>query len=179
MLEIVIYGNPILKQPVRKLDGVGDKELALIGAMIETMYAADGVGLAAPQIGESLSLFVIDVDFDREAKHSDRTRNPQVFINPEILWESDEDEPFEEGCLSVPDIRNEVWRPSSIRMKWRDENWEEHEALFEDFEARVIQHEYDHLVQKLFVDRLSAAKRLALAPKLALIRAKGEKQSLN
>ena len=175
MLEILTYGNPILTQPTRELESVGDKELALIGAMIETMYEADGVGLAAPQIGESIRLFVIDVDFDRKAKHRDRTRNPQVFINPKITWESDEDDSFEEGCLSLPDVNAEVWRPYAIRMTWRDENWVEHDAEFDDYEARVIQHEYDHLEQHLFVDRLSTVLKVKVAPKLALLRMKNEK----
>lgn len=175
MLEILTYGHPILSQPTRELTGVGDAELALIGEMIATMYEAEGVGLAAPQIGESLRLFVIDTDFDRDDRHPDRTRNPRVFINPKITWESDEDEPFEEGCLSVPDVKAEVWRPIAIKLSWRDEDWQEHEELFDDFEARVIQHEYDHLQARLFVDCVSAPRRVALAPKLALLRLMGNR----
>jgi len=169
-LEILTYGNPDLTKPNSELEQIGDEELALIGAMIETMYEADGVGLAAPQIGRNLRMFVLDVDFDRDAKHPDETRNPQVFINPKITWESTEDEPFEEGCLSLPNVHAQVWRPSSVRMTWRDDAWEEHDELLEGYLARVAQHEYDHLEQHLFVDRISQNKRLSLAPKLTELR---------
>ncbi len=172
MLEILTYGNPELTKPTVEVQSVGDAELLLIGSMIETMYEANGVGLAAPQVGEHLKLFVLDADFDRNAKDPDETRNPRVFINPVITWESDEDEPFEEGCLSLPDIYAQVWRPKSVRMKWRDDEWIEHEEVLEGYIGRIAQHEYDHLISHLLVDRISQNKRIELAPKLAALRDK-------
>lgn len=166
-LKILHYGHPLLREKAFDVAGVGRRERELIEAMAETMYEARGIGLAATQVGVLQRLFLVDIDRDEEVPGSGRL---QVFINPEIVWESAEDAPFEEGCLSIPGVQAEVYRPKRIKVVARDEHFEPFEIEADDLLARVIQHEKDHLDGVLFVDRLAQAKRAALAGDLNKIK---------
>lgn len=158
------YGDPVLRAKCEEVLDFGDDFQALIQDMFETMDASDGVGLAAPQIGKSLRLFVIDSTLFDEKEESNGVR--QAFINPEILEEAGEQWAFEEGCLSIPDIREDVLRHPKLKIKYKTiENVEKIEE-FEGMSARVIQHEYDHIEGILFVDHISAFKRQLLKSKL-------------
>lgn len=159
VLPIVTYNDPILKQ---KTDPVSEdsKELQLlIDDMFETMYQASGVGLAAPQIGKSIQIFVMDADAITEEMEDEADAGPITLINPEIIKEDDEKVRLEEGCLSIPEVRDEVTRPKSITVKYRDRDFNEQTLDASGWVARVIQHEYDHLQGVLFLDYLSAFKR--------------------
>lgn len=161
---IVAYGNPILK---READEI--KEGTDLSKLIEDMYAtmdhASGVGLAAPQINQGVRLFVIDstlmLDEDDEEKGIRR-----AFINPIILDEYGDKFSFEEGCLSIPDVRAEIIRPETLTIEYFDENWNLKEEEFSGMTARVIQHEYDHLEGVLFVDYLKGLKKRLVQSKL-------------
>ncbi|MBX7245286.1 MAG: peptide deformylase [Candidatus Sumerlaeaceae bacterium] len=170
LLKIIKYGHPILREKALEIKSLGSREQDLIDSMIETMYANHGLGLAANQVGVLQRIFVLDVDQDREAEDEVATRAPRVFINPEITWESAEDEPFKEGCLSIPGVENEVFRPSQVKVSARDENFEPFEVEADELLARVIQHELDHLNGVLYVDRLSLLKRKLLGGKLNKIK---------
>ncbi|MGB9691399.1 MAG: peptide deformylase [Candidatus Sumerlaeaceae bacterium] len=166
-LKILHYGHPLLREKAFDLKKVGRRERELIEAMAETMYAAHGIGLAATQVGVLERLFLVDVD----QEHDDPvTRRLQVFINPEIVWESEEDAPFEEGCLSIPGVNGEVYRPKRVKVVARDENFEPFELEADELLARVIQHEYDHLNGILFVDRLALLHRTKVAGQLSKIK---------
>lgn len=164
---IVAYGHPVLKTRGKDIEKGEMDVKTLVDDMFETMYNANGVGLAAPQIGKSLRLFVIDTDpIDDE---EDQPKVKKAFINPQILDEDGEEWAFEEGCLSIPNIREDVNRKPNIRIKYFDENWEEHEEEYDGFVARVIQHEYDHIEGILFTDHVSAFKKRILKGKLGNI----------
>ncbi len=155
ILPIVAYGNPILKAKAKEIDEKYTDIKQLISDMFETMTIANGVGLAAPQIGRSIRLFVIRTDeFD------------QVFINPVILEESGDDVPFEEGCLSIPSIHEVVVRKSNVVVQYYDENFEFYEEEFTGIAGRIIQHEYDHIEGKLFVEKINPLKRSLIKGKL-------------
>jgi peptide deformylase len=165
------YGDPCLKVVSEPIGAVDAPLRALIDAMQELMYASKGVGLAAPQVGENVRLFVIDVDWvDREDGQEQGQRNLKVFINPEITWESPEDASVSEGCLSVPGIESNVYRPVRVRMRYLDENGAAHEREMADLEARCVQHELDHLDGVLFVDRIPFVRRQMLAGKLSILK---------
>lgn len=138
----------------------------LIENMFETMYASRGVGLAAPQIGKSINLFVIDT-----AAFEDEEQAPmkKVFINSEIVEESGDEWEFEEGCLSIPGIRENVWREDTLVLRYQDEHFHAFEETYTGLAARVIQHEYDHCMGKLFVDHLSELKKRLLKNRLMRI----------
>lgn len=159
LLEVLVYGDPVLRRKSVPVENITDeiKELAL--DMIETMYAEEGIGLAAPQIGQSIRLLVADPSFDEE------TRPARVFINPEII-ESSGEWKFDEGCLSVPGIRADVIRPEAIKVRYLDLEGVQHEEEMHEIWARVLQHEIDHLDGKLFVDYLSPIKRSLIMKKL-------------
>ena len=160
---IVIYGDPILKKRAEEIKK-GHPGLAdIIRDMYETMEAAHGIGLAAPQIGKSIRLFVVDATAmeDEDAKDF-----KQVFINPEILEEGDEEWKFEEGCLSIPGIKEDVYRPDVIKLKYYDENFKQHIETFDGIKGRIIQHEYDHIDGVLFIEHISAFKKSLLRGKL-------------
>ncbi len=160
---ILMYGNPVLKKRAKDIE-VGSEEVkTLVEDMFETMANASGVGLAAPQIGKSVRMFVVDSSPMEDEEAGDFK---QVFINAEILEEDGEDWTFEEGCLSIPDIREDVDRPESIVIRYYDENWVEHEEEYEGIIARIIQHEYDHIEGILFTDHLTAFKKRLLKGKL-------------
>jgi peptide deformylase len=165
ILPIVAYGDQVLKKKALDIDkdfpGLED----LINNMFDTMYEANGVGLAAPQVGKSIRLFIVDAS-PFEDKEADLKDFVQVFINPIIIEESGEEWPFNEGCLSIPTVREDVMRKPKILVRYYDENFEYLEEEFEGLAARIIQHEYDHIEGKLFTDRLSSFKRTLLKGKL-------------
>jgi peptide deformylase len=163
---IIAYGDPVLR---RKAPSIEPDEYphikALIDNMFETMYGAHGVGLAAPQVGLSMRLFVIDASVfaDDDASLKDFKR---VFINACILDESGEEWPFNEGCLSIPEIREDVYRKQNVKLSYYDENWKHHEETFSGMAARVVQHEYDHIEGKLFTDKLSPLRKRLIEKRL-------------
>ena len=162
---IVLFGDPVLKKKAQDIPH-GEDVKELVSDMFETMYAAAGVGLAAPQIGKSIRLFVIDSTPMMENEEDGMKR---AFINAEILDEEGDPWAFEEGCLSIPGIREDVKRPPNIKIKYFDEDWNEHIEELDDITARVIQHEYDHIEGVLFTDHVSAFKKRLLKGKLASI----------
>ncbi|MCO5260307.1 MAG: peptide deformylase [Crocinitomicaceae bacterium] len=180
ILPIVAYGDPVLKREADEIDENYPNLKALIDNMFETMYEASGVGLAAPQIGLSIRLFIVDGSpfADEEGEEPDPRAVgiegfKKVFINPIIEKEKGEDWGFHEGCLSIPKIREEVFRKEEITISYYDENWQFHEETFTGYKARIIQHEYDHIEGILFTDHLSVLKKKMLAKKLQNI-SKGE-----
>lgn len=164
--SIVAYGHPVLKKEAQEIekDKVDVRELA--ENMFETMYAAQGIGLAAPQVGKSLRMFIADAS---PLEDEEIGNWKQVFVNPEIIEEFGEDWAFEEGCLSIPDIREDVIRPEKLRINYFDENWVEHTDVFEGMKARIIQHEFDHIEGILFTDHLTSFKKRLLKSKLTNI----------
>lgn len=174
ILPIVAYGDPVLKKEAVEInkDYVGLQ--TLIDNMFETMYEASGVGLAAPQIGKSIRLFIVDAspfannaDDDEIDERGIGLENfKKVFINPIIEEESGEEWAFQEGCLSIPGIREDVYRQEKIFISYYDENFEFHEEEFTGYGARVIQHEYDHIEGILFTDHLAPLKKRLLNKKL-------------
>ena len=162
---IVIFGADVLRKPSVEIDADYPELKKLIEDMFLTMKQAEGVGLAAPQIGKNIRLFVVDCspwgDEDEACKDYRR-----AFINPEIYEVSEETELFNEGCLSLPGLHEDVRRPIAIKMRYLDENFEEHDEFFDGFRARVLQHEYDHLDGKVFTDRLAPLRRQLLKSKL-------------
>ncbi|SKB66069.1 peptide deformylase [Parapedobacter luteus] len=167
-LPIIAYGDPVLKRKGVAIEKDYPDLQQLIANMFETMYAAHGVGLAAPQIGLSIRVFVIDaspfVDDDPTLKDFRK-----VFINAELLDEHGEKWAFNEGCLSIPEIREDVNRYPDIRIRYVDENWVEHEENFTGLAARIIQHEYDHIEGKLFTEKLSPLRKAMIKSKLEAI----------
>lgn len=162
-----VYGMSVLRKVAADIPEDFEEIDQLIEDMFETMHASDGVGLAAPQIGKSLRIFVVDTSPMAESGNDPELDGfRKVFINPYILEEWGDPWTFEEGCLSLPNIREEVNRPSMVRLEYYDENWVLHEEVFDGIRARVIQHEYDHLEGKLFVDRINPIKRKLLSARL-------------
>lgn len=159
-LKVYEYPHPILKKKAVPVEQVDDEVRALLKDMLETMYEEIGVGLAAPQIGVSKRLVVIDQARDEEDPH------PMYLINPEIVERSEEKVTCEEGCLSVPDQRAEVERHASVRVKYIDYDGNQQDIWAEDFLAIVMQHEIDHLDGILYIDRISRLKRQMLVKKL-------------
>lgn len=169
ILPIYAYGHPVLKRvavPVSE-DYEGLEEL--VENMWETMYHASGVGLAAPQVGKSIRLFVVDTQQLQEEGEEEKGIK-KVFINPEKIEESGEEFTYEEGCLSIPDIRADVDRKEFLKLTYFNEDFEKVTEEFEGMEARVIQHEYDHLEGVLFVEKISPLKRNIIRRKLDKIR---------
>jgi peptide deformylase len=177
ILPIVAYGDPVLKKVATEINQDFPDLKELITNMFDTMYNAQGVGLAAPQIGQSIRLFIVDgTPFleDKEEKPDPRTEGlegfKKVFINPIIHSEEGEEWGFNEGCLSIPKIREEVYRKEEICISYYDEDWTLHEnVVFKGYAARIIQHEYDHIEGILFTDHLSMLKRKLLTKKLTNI----------
>jgi peptide deformylase len=151
--DILVVPDPILKQVSKPVEVVDDELRALMDDMLETMYAAPGIGLAAIQIGVPKRVIVMDI------ARQDDPPAPRHFINPEILWASEETVPYEEGCLSVPEIYDEVERPARVKLRYLDYNGEQVEEDAEGLFAVCIQHEMDHLEGVLFIDYLSRLKR--------------------
>ncbi|MDX2002008.1 MAG: peptide deformylase [Chitinophagales bacterium] len=192
ILPIVAYGDPVLRKPTEEIDDNYPGLKALINDMFETMYNAPGVGLAAPQVGHSIRLFVVDSEQifrdeedeevveeynerrkkrNKEAKEKEPEEKgiKQAFLNPIILKEYGKPWAYEEGCLSIPGIREDVDRPDSIVIEYEDENFNLHEQEFTGLTARIIQHEYDHIEGILFTDRLKPLKKRLIKSKLERI----------
>jgi peptide deformylase len=163
ILPIVAYGSPVLKEKAVRIDPIDTSLKTLIADMFETMYNADGCGLAAPQVGKSVRLFVIDAEMMDEEKYKGCK---MAFINAEKVDETGNLLGYEEGCLSIPGLREEVKRPELITLKYQDEEGNEHTKQFEGLMARVIQHEYDHIEGKLFTDYLSPLRKRLIQGKL-------------
>lgn len=172
ILPIYKTGQAVLRKEAQDIDKNYPNLKELIDNMFETMKVAEGVGLAAPQVGLSISLFVVDLsplaDEDPELG-----KIKKVFINPQIIDESEEEVAFDEGCLSIPGITETVVRPESIKINYFDEDFNEHTEVIGGYLARVIQHEYDHLEGVLFTDRVKPLRRQLIKAKLANI-AKGK-----
>jgi peptide deformylase len=158
--------DPILRQISKPVELFDDALRTLVADMFETMYAAPGIGLAAVQVGVPVRLLVIDLQ-EPEEEGGEPVRDPKVFINPEVLWHSDDEVPYTEGCLSVPEQYAEVMRPDRILARWHDEHGETHEEEIEGLLAVCLQHEMDHLNGVLFIDHLSRLKRDMVLKKLA------------
>ena len=182
ILPIVAYGDPVLRKKGKEIGPDYPNLKELIENMWETMYEAYGVGLAAPQIGLPIRLFVIDPtafseDESLEEQEKEALRNlKKVFINAKILREEGEEWAFNEGCLSIPDVREDVFRKPNITIEYQDENFETHREEYSGVAARVIQHEYDHIEGILFTDKLSSLKKRLIKGKLSNI-SKGKIQS--
>ena len=178
ILPIVAYGDPVLKRVANDIESDSPEVQQLISDMFETMYNASGVGLAAPQIGQSIRLFVIDGSPFADTDDEDEEFDPKavgmdgfkkVFINAQITEETGDEWSFNEGCLSIPKIREHVYRNETINITYRDENWQLHSETFDGYKARIIQHEYDHIEGILFTDHLSSLKKRLLTKKLGII----------
>lgn len=169
LLPIYAYGQPVLKKVAEDItpDYPGLQEL--IENMWKTMYNAEGVGLAAPQIGKSIRLFVVDtVQMMKEGKEDEGIK--KVFINAHKVEEAGEPWTYEEGCLSIPDIRGDVERPAQLKLRYMDENFEEQEIILNGINARVVQHEYDHIDGILFTELLKPIKKRMIKRKLDSIK---------
>ncbi len=175
VLPIVAYGHPVLRKIAEDISRDYPQLDKLIEDMWETMYASNGVGLAAPQINKSIRLFVMDsaqifTNMDQEhRKEDDYPDDPgtkQVFINAHIIEEKGDDWPYNEGCLSIPKIREDVYRAEEVTLSFRDENFELQTKTYNGISGRIILHEYDHINGKLFIDHLSLLKRKLLRRKL-------------
>ena len=169
---IIAYGHPVLRETTQPVSPDDPEIQQLIDDMFETMYAASGVGLAAPQIGKALRLFVIDGEPMDPAEDQDEDSLEgfkKVFINPQILEEDGDEWAFEEGCLSIPGIREPVNRQPQIRLRYQDRTFEEHEETFTGVRARIIQHEYDHIEGVLFTDYSKGLRKRMLKGKLTKI----------
>lgn len=167
VLPVYVYGMSVLRKVASEIPEDFEGLDQLIEDMFETMHSSDGVGLAAPQVGKSIRIFVVDTSpMAESAEEPELDGFKRVFINPIILEEYGDPWSFEEGCLSLPNIREEVVRPDHVRIEYYDEQWNLKEESFEGIRARVIQHEYDHLDGKLFVDRISPLRRKLLSGRL-------------
>ena len=172
ILPIVAYGDPVLKKVGIEIDKDYPNLKELIANMKATMYNASGVGLAAPQIGKAIRLFIIDAspfaeDDDLDEEERDVLKNfNRVFINPQIIKEEGEEWVFNEGCLSIPDVRQDVSRQPKVTLEYQDEEFNTHTEVLEGLAARVFQHEYDHIEGILFTDKLSSLKKRLIKKKL-------------
>jgi len=169
ILPIYAYGQPVLRKVANPINKDYPDLEQLIQNMWETMYEAEGIGLAAPQVGIPIRLFVIDTS-QLETKIDGQVGFKKVFINAEMIEEVGEVKEYEEGCLSIPDIRGDVKRLDTIHLKYYDENWKVHEETYEGWNARVIQHEYDHIDGHLFVEKLKPIKKRRIKRKLEAIK---------
>ena len=175
ILPIVAYGDAVLKKKAKDIAKDYPKLDALIENMYETMYGAFGVGLAAPQIGLPIRMFLVDTepfseDDDLSEKDKEQMKNfKKTFINAQILEEDGDEWAFNEGCLSIPDVREDVFRQPKIKIQYQDENFETHVEEYDGLIARVIQHEYDHIEGILFTDKLSSFKKRLIKGKLTNI----------
>ena len=169
ILPIYAYGHPVLKKVAKDIDEEYPFLDKLIADMWETMYNAQGVGLAAPQIGKSIRLFLVDsIQTMEEGKEDQGIK--QVFINAQKVEETGKEWAYEEGCLSIPDIRGDVKRPEVLTIRYLDENFQEQVTTFEGINARVVQHEYDHIDGLLFTEKLKPIKKRLIKRKLENIK---------
>ncbi|MDR3047554.1 MAG: peptide deformylase [Bacteroidales bacterium] len=165
LLPVYVYGHPILRRQAVEIDPKSGELPQFIADLFETMYHDNGVGLAAPQVGKSIRVFVIDTAPFTETE-PDFQPVKLALINPVILEEYGDDSIFNEGCLSIPDVHADVTRKSTIKVRYCNENGETVEQIFDGLTARVFQHEYDHLEGKTFIDRLPQVKKMFLKRKL-------------
>ena len=161
----MLYGSPVLRKVSKEIDKNFSGLKTLIDDMFDTMYKAEGMGLAAPQIGKSLRLFILDASSLKESEPS-LEGFKKVFVNPLIVEKNGEEWSFNEGCLSIPLIREDVMRKQRIRIQYFDENWNYHDEYFDGVKARIIQHEYDHLKGILFTDKVTPLRKKLLKSKL-------------
>jgi peptide deformylase len=157
---ILIHPDPRLRKAAEPVRAVDDALRRLAEDMLETMYDAPGVGLAAPQVGVAKRLFVMD------CAHKEGTPEPLVLVNPELTWASEEVKVHEEGCLSIPEVYEEVTRPDRVRVAWTDLDGRAHEREFDGLRAVCVQHEIDHLRGRLFIDYLGAVKRTMITSRM-------------
>lgn len=172
---IVVYGSPLLRKVSTEIASDYPDLEKLIADMFETMYESDGVGLAAPQIGKSLRMFIIDATPMAEDDPS-LDGFKKVFINPEIISRDGEKWTFTEGCLSLPHIREDVSRTENVTINYLDENFKEYTETYDGIKARIVQHEYDHLDGVLFIDKIAPLKKKLIKGKLKDI-AKGKSKT--
>jgi len=165
---ILVYGHDVLRKVSEEVDKDYPELNQIVDDMFETLYKSDGLGLAAPQIGKSIRIFIID-GTPLSEDEPELAGFKKVFINADITEKHGEFELMNEGCLSIPDLREEVNRESHIRIKYYDENWEFHDEVYSGYKARVIQHEYDHLDGILFTDKVSPLKKKLIKNKLTAI----------
>ena len=173
ILPIVAYGNPVLRKMCDDITPEYPELKKLIANMWETMYHSNGVGVAAPQVNKPIRLFVIDTEqivegFDKEDKKLYPNEKPvkRAFINAHKVEETGEPWAYNEGCLSIPKVREDISRPAKVRLRYMDEDFKEHEEEFHGITARVILHEYDHIDGKLFIDYLPPLKKRLIKKKL-------------
>lgn len=168
VLPMYIFGQPVLRKVTEEINPAEYPDFkTLVDNMFETLKKSEGVGLAAPQIGLAIRLFIIDLDVvSDDEEYAQYKGYLHTFINPEIVEFGDETSSYEEGCLSIPGIHESVKRPTKVHVKYTDENLEQQDRWLEGFEARVFQHEYDHLEGKMFVDRLSPLRKQLVKSKL-------------
>jgi peptide deformylase len=174
ILPIYLLGNPVLREITEDVPEDSEVIQSLIDDMLETMHHAKGIGLAAPQIGRSERIFVVDVsslESDLEEAGLFMPDQPMVFINPKIVSASESESDYEEGCLSIPDIHEDVMRPEVIQLKYLDRDFSERQGSFSGMLGRVLQHEYDHLEGILFIDHISSLRRRLLKRRLKEITA--------
>ncbi|WP_460218484.1 peptide deformylase [Psychroserpens sp. MEBiC05023] len=175
ILPIVAYGDPVLRKKAENITKDYPNLDTLLDNMWETMYGAYGVGLAAPQIGLPIRVFLVDTepfaedDMYSEEEQAELKSFKRTFINAEILEEEGDEWAFNEGCLSIPDVREDVFRQPKVTIKYQDENFKTHTEVFDGLIARVVQHEYDHIEGILFTDKLSSLKKRLIKGKLANI----------
>ena len=172
ILPIYLYGQPVLRKEAEDVPRDYPELKQLIDNMFETLVQAEGCGLAAPQVGLGLRLFIVD-GTELAEDYPECANFKKVFINPEMVERSEEKITYSEGCLSLPGISENVIRPQKIRIRYYDENWQEHEDELSGFDARIVQHEYDHLEGNVFTDRISPIRRQFVNGKLQKI-AKGK-----
>ncbi|MFA8449259.1 MAG: peptide deformylase [Bacteroidales bacterium] len=166
ILPITVYGHPTLKKVAKDIDKDYPELNTLIENMFDTMNnTGHGIGLAAPQINKSIRLFVIDAR-DLEDHFPEAKDFKKVFINAKITEYGDETDVIEEGCLSIPGLGEDVERPTKIKITYMNENWEQQEEVFEGYLARVVQHEYDHIEGKVYVDRIAPLRKMLIKKKL-------------
>jgi len=159
VLPIVTYNDPVLREKTKPVEENNQELQTLIDDMFDTMYNSQGVGLAAPQIGKKIQLFVMDADGITDELEEEDSHGPLVIINPKIVETAGEKVKMEEGCLSIPDVRDDVVRPEKVTIEYLDRDFNTKRIEAEGWESRVIQHEYDHLQGILFLDYLSAFKK--------------------
>ncbi|RZP18362.1 MAG: peptide deformylase [Flavobacteriales bacterium] len=175
ILPIIAYGDPVLRKLGKNIDKEYPALEFLLDNMFETMYGAKGIGLAAPQIGLPIRIFIIDATpFQDDEELEVEERNflgtfKQVFINAKIIEETGDEWVFNEGCLSIPDVREDIFRNETIKIEYFDEKFEKHTKKFSGIAARIIQHEYDHIEGILFTDKLSSLKKRLIKGKLTNI----------
>ncbi|MBS1920367.1 MAG: peptide deformylase [Bacteroidetes bacterium] len=174
ILPIVAYGHPVLRKVCKDIAPDYPDLEKLIADMWDTLYASNGVGLAGPQINKDIRLFIVDstqvfenMDEEDKGKYPDEPGIKQVFINAHVIEEEGDEWMYNEGCLSIPKIREDIYRSEAVLLQYRDENFETHRKLFSGLTARVILHEYDHIEGKLFIDYVSPLKKKLMKGKLS------------